>query len=217
MGKRIKCLCGNNVTEDLKKKEVRMKRVLGGLLLSALFLVSAPYSSYAGTCDCAGPGMHEEVMSAMGRMKHQDMGMKRPGHRMWVQLRRLNLDEKQKAAIRDIRSKFMKDAISKMAEVRIAKLELRDILAKDPVDMKSVEAKLNEIASLEVEMRLARIRAIEDVKAQLTPDQKKKFREGMEKQWTSDRFGRRRRGLMGMAAPDSPRVKMQPGMEHMDN
>jgi Spy/CpxP family protein refolding chaperone len=194
-----------------------MKRILGSLLVSALFLVVAPCSSYAGTCYCAGPGTHEEGVSPMGRMKHQDMGMKRPGHRMWMQLRRLNLDEKQKAKIKDVRSKFMKDTISKMAEIRIAKIELRDMLANDTVDMNSVEAKLKEIASLKVEMRLARIKAIEEVKAQLTPEQRKKFREGMGKQWTSERFGRRRHGPMGMAAPGGPRMNMQPEMEHMDD
>jgi Spy/CpxP family protein refolding chaperone len=216
MGKCIKCLPGNNVPGDLKKKEVRMKRILGGLLVGALFLVVAPYSSYGGTCDCAGPGMHEEGVSAMGRMRHQDMGMKRPGHRMWMRLRRLNLDENQKATIRDIRSKFMKEAISKMAEVRIAKIELRDIIEEDTVDMHAVEGKLKEIASLKVEMRLARIKAMEKVKAQLTPEQKKKFRDTIDTQWTSGGFRRWGHGPMGMAAP-GPRGRIQPDIEHMGN
>jgi Spy/CpxP family protein refolding chaperone len=217
MGRWIKCLPGSNIPGDLKKKEVRMKRILGSLLVSALFLVVVPRSSYGGTCDCAGPGMHQKGVFAMGRMKHQDMGLKRSGHRMWMQLRRLNLDEKQKATVRDIRSKFMKDAISKMAEVRIAKTELRDILAKDTVDIHAVERKLKEISSLRVEMRLARIKAMEEVKAQLTPEQKKKFRDAIEKQWTSGEFRRRGHGPMGMAAPGGPRGEMQPDMEHMDN
>jgi Spy/CpxP family protein refolding chaperone len=132
-------------------------------------------------------------------------------------LKHLNLNEKQKATIRDTRSKFMKDAISKMAEVRIAKLELRDILAKEPANMQFVETKLKEIASLKVEMRLARIKAMEEVKAQLTPEQKKKFRDGIQKQWTSGQFRRRGHGPMGIWAPDGPRGKMQPDREHMDN
>jgi Spy/CpxP family protein refolding chaperone len=132
-------------------------------------------------------------------------------------LKHLNLNEKQKATIRDTRSKFMKDAISKMAEVRIAKLELRDILAKEPANMQFVETKLKEIASLKVEMRLARIKAMEEVKAQLTPEQKKKFRDGIQKQWTSGQFRRRGHGPMGIWAPDGPRSKMQPDRENTDN
>jgi hypothetical protein len=83
MGKWIKCLRGNDVPGDQKRKEFRVKRVLRGLLLSAVFLVVVPHSSYAGICNCAGPGRHEEGVSAMGGMKHHDMGIKRPGHRMW--------------------------------------------------------------------------------------------------------------------------------------
>jgi Spy/CpxP family protein refolding chaperone len=156
-----------------------MKSVLGGLLLSTLLLVAAPCSSYAVTGGCAEPGMHEEGMSMPDGMGHHDRGMRRQAHRLWMQLMRLGLNENQKEAIRDIRSKAMKDAISKRAEVRIARLELRELLAKDPVDMQVVSGKLKEIASLEMELRLSRIKAMEDIRAQLTPEQKKKFRENL--------------------------------------
>jgi Spy/CpxP family protein refolding chaperone len=202
-----------------------MKKVLGGLLLSALFLAIAPCSSYAAACGCPDPGMHEEGMSMPGGMRHQDMDMvkpghrmwmRRPGYRMWMQLRRLGLDEKQKEAIRDIRSRHMKDAISKMADVRIARIELRDILANDTVDMQAVGAKLKEIASLQTELRLSRIKAMEEVKAQLTPEQRKKLGADMEKYRGPERFGREGRRGMGMEAPDGRGGKMQPDMDHMD-
>ncbi len=192
-----------------------MKKVLGGLLLSVLFLVVAPCSSHAAACGCAGPGMHEheEAMSMTGGMRHQDMEMARPEHRMWMQLKRLGLDENQKETIRDIRSRHMKDAVSKMAAVRIARIELRDILAKDTVDMQAVGAKLNEIASLRTELRFSRIKAMEEVKALLTPEQRKKLREDMEKYRGPERFRRGGRCGMGMEAPDGRGGKMQPDMD----
>ncbi len=70
----------------------------------------------------------------------------------------------------------MKDSIKKMADLRIVRLELKDLLGKDPVDMKAVEAKVKQSETLRTEMHLAHIRAMEEVKAKLTPEQKKKFR-----------------------------------------
>ncbi len=189
-----------------------MKRVLRGLLLGALLLVVAPYSSYAGTCDCGGSG----GASMMRGMRHEEMGMARPGHRIWMQLRSLDLDQKQREAIRDIWSSSMKDAVSKKADVRIAGIELRSILAREPVDMQAVRTKLKEIAALQTELRFTRIKAMEDVKAVLTPEQRKKLRENFRKYRGTERSRKWGRGSMGMSAPDGPRGKMQPDMDEMD-
>ncbi len=64
-----------------------------------------------------------------------------------------------------------------MADMRIAHIEQRDLLAKDPVDMKAVETIMKQTELLRTQMQLSRIKAMEEVKTKLTPDQKKKFRE----------------------------------------
>lgn len=99
------------------------------------------------------------------------------GHPIWRHIRDLGLDEKQKGEIQELRSRVMKEMIRKRADEQIAGMELNDLLEKDPVDMKAVETKLKRIETIRTEMHLSRIRAVEEVKAKLTPDQRKKLQE----------------------------------------
>ena len=46
---------------------------------------------------------------------------------------------------------------------------------KDPVDLKAAEAKLRQIEALKTDLHLGHIKTHEEVKAILTPEQKKKF------------------------------------------
>jgi Spy/CpxP family protein refolding chaperone len=189
-----------------------MRRVLVDLFFGLLFLVFVPHNSYAEMCGCMGKmgeGMHEEVMPMMGGMKHRGMGMMGAEHRMWGHLKGLGLDEKQKEAIKEIKSRVMKDTVRKRADIKVAGIELKDILDKDPVDMNAAEAKLKQIESLRTDMRLSRIKAIEEVKAKLTPDQRKKFKRSLERhrRWTQ--------GGKGMTPPCEKKEGKQPPKEHM--
>ena len=65
--------------------------------------------------------------------------------------------------------------IKKRADIEVAEVELREILEKDPVDVKTAETKVKQIASLKTEAAVMHIQGIEDVKAKLTPEQKKKL------------------------------------------
>ena len=65
--------------------------------------------------------------------------------------------------------------------MQIARIDLRDLLDKEHVDMKAVESKLKTIESLETDIRLSRIKAFEEIKSELTPDQRKKLKEMIEK------------------------------------
>ena len=64
--------------------------------------------------------------------------------------------------------------------MRIVQIELKDLLRQDPVDMKAVEAKVKQMEMMRTEMHLSHIRAMEDIKTKLTPEQRKKLREMME-------------------------------------
>jgi len=163
-----------------------VKRVKIALLLVFLLVLFGAGSSYAQMCGCMdkmGEGM-QHGMSMGGEMKHHGMedmgGMMGEEHPMWKHLMGLGLDEKQREAVKSIKSKEMKDMIKKKADKQIAKVELKEILARDPVDMRAVEAKVKQIESIETDMRLAHIRTMEEVKALLTPDQKKKMKEMIE-------------------------------------
>ncbi len=92
----------------------------------------------------------------------------------------IDINEKQKDAIKEIESKVVKDSIRKGAEIEIAELEVVDALDKDSADLTAVEVKLKKIEALRIELRVAHIKAIEEIKSKLTPDHKKKLREILE-------------------------------------
>ena len=183
-----------------------MRRVLFGLFLGLLFLVFSPYSSYAEMCGCMGKMGGDVPM--MGGMKQRGMGMMGAEHRMWRGLRGLGLDEKQKEEIKEIKSRVMKDTIRKRSDLQVARIELKDILDKDAVDMNAAEAKLKQISSMLTDMRLSHIKAMEEVKAKLTPEQRKKFKGYLE---------RHRKGVCGRMGMTPPRGKKEemPATEHM--
>lgn len=185
-----------------------MRRILVGLLLGFLFLAFAPYGSYADMCVCKSKmGEDIPVMRGMG---HRGMGMVGAEQRIWRNLRGLGLDEEQKEEIREIKSRVTKDTIRMGADLRIARMELRDILDKDPVDMNAAEAKLKQISSMRTDIHLSQIKALEEVKAKLTPEQKEKFKINMRKhrRWAH--------GATGMTRPCDQREKRAPAMKHGD-
>jgi len=95
-------------------------------------------------------------------------------------LKSLNLDEQQKALIGEIKSRMMKETIRRTADMRIVQIELKDLLSQDPVDMKAVEAKVKQLEMMKTEMHLSHIKAMEECKTKLTPEQRKKFIEMIE-------------------------------------
>jgi len=162
-----------------------MKRVVVGVLMGLSLMGFASGSSYAEKSGGmkGEKGRHEECASRMGHMGHRGMGMMRSGHRIWKALADLGLDEKQKEAIKDIGTTAKKDAIRKISDIRIARIELREILGKDPVDMGAVEGKLKQMESLKTDMHMSRIKTLEEIKAKLTPEQRQKFKMNLRKQF----------------------------------
>ena len=61
--------------------------------------------------------------------------------------------------------------------MHIVQIELKDLLSQEPVDMKAVETKLRQLEMMKTDMHLSHLRAMEDVKTKLTPEQRKKFKE----------------------------------------
>ena len=65
----------------------------------------------------------------------------RHGH-LWQAFKQLDLTDAQKTAIHDIRSTLKKDMIQKASRHEIARIELRELLHKDSVDMSAVESQV---------------------------------------------------------------------------
>ena len=133
------------------------------------------------TADAAMHGKGKGTTKGMG--KGPDRGMTAccmgDGHPMMMKLAALGLDDKQQEAAKAIHYKVKKESIRKHADQEIAEIELKELLSHDPVDIKAAEAKLRQIESLRTDLHLAHIKAREEIKTILTPDQKKKFRSMM--------------------------------------
>lgn len=88
----------------------------------------------------------------------------------------LGLSAAQVETLERLRSDFQREAIKREADIRVAEVDLGALLARDPVDVAAVEAKVREAERLRADMRIARIRTIEQGRAQLTAEQREKLR-----------------------------------------
>jgi Spy/CpxP family protein refolding chaperone len=125
----------------------------------------------------------------------------------------LGLNDMQKEEISAIRTAAIKEVIRKRAAVQIARLELKELLSKGPVDMKAVEAKVRQIEGLRTDILLTLINMREEVKSKLTPEQLKKMKEMMEKHSMMGDMDEEKE----MQSPMGPKEEQQPEMEHMEH
>lgn len=135
-----------------------------------------PLTDYETVGGGLHPGMMPDFPGIWGDGRRPEP-MMAEGHLLWRPLEELGLDEKRKKELREIKNRLIKEMIRKRADEQIAGIELKELLDKDPVDMKSVETKLKRIETIRTEMHLAHIRATEEIKTKLTPDQRKKLQE----------------------------------------
>lgn len=88
----------------------------------------------------------------------------------------LDLSDEQVRRLEGLRRDFEREAIRRGADLRVAEMDVAALLDADPVDLRQVEAKVREIERLRADLRMARIRTIEQGKAQLTPEQRIRLR-----------------------------------------
>ncbi len=170
-------------------------------------------SGETGGCGCGmlQCGMGGGMMPGCGMMQGRGMtgrGMMGRRHRMMQMcMQNLGLSAKQKEEIEGIRMATMKDVIRKRADMQIARLELRDLLSRDHVDMKAVETKVKHIEGMRADIHIALIKAKEEVKSKLTPEQRQKMR---------DMMGRCLMKGGAMTGDAGEEMEMQPPMEKQD-
>ena len=198
-----------------------MKKQLIISLFTAAIMFAGAYNSFAemyGCKDIPKDVMQKEGMPQMRGMQHQGIGMMGEEDPMWRHLMSLDLNEKQKSEVKEIRHKVMKAMIRKRADEQVAFIELRELLDKDPVEVKAVETKLKQIETLKTEMHLSHIRATEEIKTKLTSMQRKIFKEAIEIGPMIEGRGMMEgmmRGRMRVPPPYDIQNDMQSEMEHM--
>lgn len=85
----------------------------------------------------------------------------------------LGLSAQQVEALERLRADFQKEVVRRDADIRVAELDLATLLrGAGPGDLAPAEAKVREIERLRADLRIARLRAIEQAKALLTPEQR---------------------------------------------
>jgi Spy/CpxP family protein refolding chaperone len=128
----------------------------------------------------------------MGMMEGGGMGghtgMMEPGPMLRMLKAELALSEGQETQLKDILYQAAKAHIKQRADVRVAELELQQLLDADAVDMGTVEAKLKAIEGLRTALRLNLIQVHEQAKGVLSPEQRQKL----------DRIHDRLPGMHGM-------------------
>jgi Spy/CpxP family protein refolding chaperone len=152
-----------------------MKRIVTGVLTGFMFLVVASQASYAQQCGGPmGEGGRPWMMHHGGGMRYGSPEAKRY---LWHKLMGLGLSDQQKDALKALRSRVERDMIKKRADLELAQLDLREFLHQDKVDMKAVESSLKKVEGIKTDIKLTYIKAWQEVKATLTPEQQKKLKE----------------------------------------
>jgi hypothetical protein len=90
---------------------------------------------------------------------------------------RLGLSADQVKKLEQFRDNFQKQSIRHDADLRIVELDLAALLDHDSVELSKVEGKVREAEKLRADLRIARIRAIEQATGVLNAEQKKKLQE----------------------------------------
>jgi len=87
----------------------------------------------------------------------------------------LGLSPDQVRKLEHLRDDFQRQSIRNDADLRIVELDIAGLLEREPVEMAKLEGKIREAEKFRADIRIARIRAIEQARAMLTTDQKKKL------------------------------------------
>jgi len=131
-----------------------------------------------------GHGSGSEYRRATGR-HHRHMRGRRPSY-AGIALRHradLGLNPQQVQTLEKLTMDTTRASIQRRADLQVAALDLMSLRRADPVDLAKVEAKVREIEKMRADGQIARIRADEQGKAQLTADQREKLKTLMAARW----------------------------------
>jgi len=123
-----------------------------------------------------GPGQHRH---ARGHGWPRHMRHRRMPTYAGIALRHqaeLGLNPQQVEALEKLQTDSVRAGIQRRADMQIAGLDLMTLRRADPVDTAKVEAKIRDIEKMRADGTIARFRADEQGKAQLTADQRAKLK-----------------------------------------
>lgn len=168
---------------------MRMRRILLSILAIGFLAVPAGASDTARS----GPTFHEQAGSVWEELKQhlEEWGGRLREHfdysspheaRPLISFMLSNQDKLQLSAsqvqtLEKLRNDFRRQSIRLDADLKVAEMDLAQLLDADSADMTKVESKVREVEKLKGDLRLARLRAIEEGKRTLSPEQRTKLKE----------------------------------------
>ena len=108
-----------------------------------------------------------------GRMGHEGMRIQQHLDRLTQQLK---LKDEQRAQVRTILYTHAKDMIRLQAEMATLRLDVPPLLEAEPVDLAKVKQQLLAIAAKEVDLHMAHVTAMQEIRKVLTPEQQQQFK-----------------------------------------
>jgi Spy/CpxP family protein refolding chaperone len=117
-------------------------------------------------------------MGHRGRMGHEGMrheGMQFQQHLGWL-TRQLKLTDAQRAQVQTILRAQAKEMIRLHAERAAMRLDVQPMLEADPVDLAKVKQHFLAIAAKEVDLHMAHVTAMQEIRKILTPEQQQQFK-----------------------------------------
>lgn len=168
-----------------------MRRYLLLGSLACFLLVVTP--AIGAEPNTSGPPIPEELVDAWERFQRalQDWG-----GRLWERIgtggareerplisqmltnkEYLQLTPEQVRKLEQLRDNFQRQSIRVDADLKIIEMDIAALLENDPVEAAKVEQKMREGEKLRADIRIARIRVIEQARALLNAEQKKKLQE----------------------------------------
>lgn len=129
------------------------KSVIAAVTMTALLVVA---------------GMSMAQQPQQGERMRQRMQQHRP-------MMGLNLTEEQQQKMADLHLALQKQIAPLRARLAVLRTDLKLLMTADSPDMSKIEAKQKEIGEVETQIRIAQSRHQLQVRAMLTPEQRKKF------------------------------------------
>jgi Spy/CpxP family protein refolding chaperone len=91
----------------------------------------------------------------------------------------LNLSAKQMDDLRALRASFEKKTVETQSQIRVLRIDIRELAGAENPDRSAIEKKLRDISDLQLKEKLALVDHLFQARALLTPEQQKLFREHM--------------------------------------
>lgn len=177
-----------------------------GFALPATGQVMGP-SAYGGSMGAQGPAMMGQGVGPGRMFEHRGRGSSHEGPLISIMLNHrqelgLTLDQERK--LRDLRTEFAKESVRRSAEIRVAEIELDALLEQDKWDLAKIEPKVKQIATLQGDLRLARIKTLAAGREVLTSDQLEKLKLIGHRMGPGPGPGGFGPGMMGPGQPHGP-------------